>query len=442
MTKKPDIPLTTRALGVALGVAVVMGACSEGSDVLSPSTGSAPDTGELLPSDPLTDESGVADSAGDGSGDPGAATGGPLVWPETPFSLAPVVTLDQPIALVTRSGSSHLWLAERTGQVRLVERSVDGAGTEEFQLVDQPVVDLSDLITTEGEGGLLGIVFSDDGERLYIHYTDSGGDNVVSEVPMGETTADLDQERILLQVPQPYSNHNGGDLTIGPDGMLYISLGDGGSGGDPGNHGQNPATLLGTILRIDPSPDGSQAYTIPDDNPFVDAGDGSRGEVWAWGLRNPWRFSFDATLGDLWIADVGQAMYEEVNVLLDEGKGPGWGANLGWNLMEGYESFSGPAPEGHVAPVYVYDHSNGRCSITGGYVYRGQALAELDGVYLYSDYCSGEITGLQLDGGELLVANLQLDYQPRTVISFGQGPDGEIYVLEQGGLVSRLQPSG
>ena len=426
---------------------VMIGACSDGSEVSSQSTVSggtagAPEASDTAPDASSTGEPAAGEpDAGSEESSAGEGTEEP-VWPEVPFSLAPIVTLDQPTVLISRPGSPHLWLAERQGRVRLVERTVDSdAETEQLELRDRPVADLSGQVTTDGEGGLLGMVFSADGQRLYLHYTDPAGDSVVSEVPMVDETADLSQERILLQVDQPYSNHNGGVLTFGPDGMLYIGFGDGGSRDDPEGNGQDPTTLLGAILRLDPSPDGSKAYTIPADNPFAGSTDGRRPEIWVWGVRNPWRFSFDASNGDLWIADVGQDTFEEVNRLVDEGQGPGRGANLGWNLMEAHESFSGQPPADHIAPVYAYRHDNGRCSITGGYVYRGRLLTEHHGIHLYSDYCSGEITGLQVGADGSLVANLQLDYQPQAVISFGQGPDGEIYVLEQGGQVSRLEPA-
>ncbi|MCP4224604.1 MAG: PQQ-dependent sugar dehydrogenase [Actinomycetia bacterium] len=425
-------------IGLTFGLLVTASACSSGSDdSIDPA-----DSGDLaVPADrsstPGDGSSNTSDPAGGGSTELTTEDTG---WVEERFALVPIVDLDQPTVLTSRPGSPDLWLAERAGRVRLVERDLDpDAGVERLRLRQEAVIDLTSQVTTEVEGGLLGMAFSADGQQLYLHYTDQGGDSVVSEVPMGEETADLAQERILLRVEQPYPNHNGGHVTFGPDGMLYIGLGDGGSGGDPEGNGQNTNTLLGAILRIDPAPNGAKAYTIPADNPFVDTNDGSRPEIWVWGLRNPWRFSFDAATGNLWIADVGQDEVEEINQLVDQGQGPGRGANLGWNLMEANEPFAGAAPAGHVAPLYAYRHDGGRCSVTGGYVYRGEQVAALDGVYLYSDYCSGGITGLQAGVDGLVVADLQLDEEPDAVIGFGQGPDGEVYVLEQGGMVSRIQ---
>jgi glucose/arabinose dehydrogenase len=320
-----------------------------------------------------------------------------------------------------------------------VERTVDDeARTEELRLVPDPVLDLSDQISTEGEGGLLGLVFSADGDRFYVDYTDSEGDTVVSSFAVDGDTVSAEDEQVLLTVDQPYSNHNGGDLQIGPDGYLYIALGDGGSADDPEGHGQDTSTLLGSVLRIEPSPGGEAPYLIPPDNPFVDD-DEARPEIWLYGARNPWRFSFDADTGDLWVGDVGQNEVEEIDHL-PAADGSGRGANLGWNLMEGNEPFAGDEPADHVGPVHTYSHEAGACSVTGGHVYRGDAIPQLDGVYLYSDYCTGGIAGIQLvDGGEPVVAPLTMEATPLNVVSFGVGPDGEAYVLEQGGRVSRIQ---
>ncbi|MEL7158744.1 MAG: PQQ-dependent sugar dehydrogenase, partial [Actinomycetota bacterium] len=277
-----------------------------------------------------------------------------------------------------------------------------------------------------------------DGERLYLHYTKRNGDNVISEFPVPAATNEAGAERVLLEVPEPYSNHNGGDLTFGPDGHLYIGLGDGGAGGDPEQNGQDLTTLLGAILRIEPTANGDQAYTVPADNPYADGVEG-RPEIWTWGLRNPWRFSFDAATGDLWIADVGQNLMEEINRLPAD-SGGGRGANLGWNRLEGTLAFAGDPPDEHVLPIFEYDHNDGRCSVTGGFVYRGGTLPVLDGVYLYADYCVAGIAGLATAGNDApRVAELNLDRRPANVISFGQGPDGEIYVMEAEGAVSRIQ---
>ena len=225
-----------------------------------------------------------------------------------------------------------------------------------------------------------------------------------------------------MEVEQPFRNHNGGMIAFGPDGMLYVGLGDGGSAGDPSGNGQNPGTLLGTILRIDPEqPAQGAPYAIPADNPFVGES-GARGEVWAYGLRNPWRFSFDSKTGDLWVGDVGQNALEEVNIVYP-------GVNYGWNVMEGTSCFRSPSCTGDnlQAPVAEYGHSLG-CSITGGYVYRGQRVRELEGVYLYADFCSGRIWGLRHDGAAV-TAQAELAKAPFEISSFGEDAEGEVYVV-------------
>ncbi|MGI9616195.1 MAG: PQQ-dependent sugar dehydrogenase [Acidimicrobiales bacterium] len=366
------------------------------------------------------------------------ATVGP--WGETVFDLEPVGSLTQPIALTNRPGSEHLWVAERDGRVRLIERVIDvDAGTEQFVQTTEVVVDITDKVNADGEGGLLGIAFSADGSLLYLHYTDTDFTSIVSEMPMAETTADRNAERVLLEVPQPFRNHNGGDLHLGPDGLLYTGFGDGGSGDDPLDSGQDTETVLGAMLRLDPTPSGDTPYTVPADNPFATSGGAP--EIWAWGLRNPWRFSFDQATGDLWIGDVGQGRVEEIDFAANTGDGsPGRAANFGWNRMEGNESFTGEEPADHVGPIHTYTHESERCSVTGGYVYRGALTLTLSGVYVFADYCSNELFGIErLADGSNAVSQLILNRAPQNVISFGQGPDGEVYVLEIGGRISRLQ---
>lgn len=402
------------------------------------------DTGEATAVDTTASE-----AAGDTNGgtttdqDPAPGTAAPSArtgsWTETAFTLETVANLAQPIGMTFRPGDNDLWLIERAGRVRLLQRTIDeAAGTETLDLVGTPVIDITSQVTTEGEGGLLGITFHPEGEHLYLHYTNRNGDNVISEFPVPAATNEAGTERVLLEVPEPFSNHNGGDLAFGSDGYLYIGLGDGGAAGDPEQNGQDLTTLLGAILRIDPAATSGAPYSVPPDNPYADGAQG-RPEIWTWGLRNPWRFSFDAATGDLWIADVGQNVMEEINRLSTD-EGAGRGANLGWNRLEGTLPFEGDAPAEHVLPLFEYDHGGGRCSVTGGYVYRGQTLPVLDGVYLYADYCVDGIAGLRPNAdGTLEVAELSVDRRPTSVISFGQGPDGEIYVMEAEGAVSRLQ---
>lgn len=352
-------------------------------------------------------------------------------WVGQAYALEPVVDLDEPIALVERPGSTDLWIAERSGRVRRV--STDG------EAADEVVLDLTDSTTTDGERGLLGLAFSTDGGLLYVSYTDTDGASIVAEYAMGDTSAAADSARVLLDVAQPFPNHNGGQIAVGPDGLLYIGLGDGGGGGDPERNGQNADTLLGSIVRIDPTPSGGEEYTIPADNPFFSGGGAP--EIFLFGLRNPWRFSFDEPSGDLWIADVGQNLIEEITVIPSGTRSAGSAAgNLGWPILEGNDPFDGDqAPDNHIPPLFTYQHADNRCSVTGGYVYRGPSIQNLTGAYTFGDFCTGEIFGLQeLASGEVIVGNLVVDRQVDQLISFGAGPDGELYVLEAGGQVSRL----
>ncbi len=448
----PPSPWSRTALGVGLAACLLLAACGDSSvgpggdgDLVDnasaePATTAAPQVDGGNTVDETTTDEGDTDTADETpAATAPSATGS--AWTDVEFQLETVANLAQPIGMTYRPGEDDLWIIERAGRVRLVERTIDlAAGTETLDLLGDPIIDLSRQITTDGEGGLLGMAFGPDGEHLYLHYTDREGDNVISEFPLPADTNVAGEERILLTVPEPYSNHNGGDLAFGPDDMLYISLGDGGSSEDPENNGQDPTTLLGSILRIDPTPSADAPYTIPADNPFASATGGERAEIWNWGLRNPWRMSFDADTGDFWIADVGQYAIEEIN-RLDAGDPAVPGANLGWRLREGTQEFAGDVPADHIGPVYEYNHEDGRCSVTGGYVYRGPTLPALDGVYLYADFCAPGVAGVQVDtdGTVTALSELSLDRQPVNVISFGQGPGGEVYVMEVDGAVSRIQ---
>ncbi len=312
------------------------------------------------------------------------------------------------------------------------------------------MLDVSDEISTDGERGLLGIAFSSDGRKLYVDYTDTDGNTHVVEYPMDGDRADTRNQRELLFVSQPFPNHNGGRLVFGPDGYLYIGLGDGGSSGDPDGNGQNTQALLGKILRIDPeAPTADRPYAIPDGNPFADgagSAEGTRGapEVWLYGVRNPWRFSFDPINGDLWIGDVGQDLIEEVDQLPSFlGRDAGKGANLGWNEMEGSKSFEGGSPpDGAVSPVFDYPHSTGNCSVTGGFVYRGSVIPDLQGVYVFADYCVGDIRGLLARNAVRLdERSLGIPVDGGQVTSFGEDADGELYVLSAAGPVYRIEPA-
>jgi glucose/arabinose dehydrogenase len=376
-------------------------------------------------------------TACEGAGTPSVATTAP---PSTtsasspPSSLAAVrvrlvevATLEQPLALAVRSGDSALYVAQKTGKVVAVR---DGT----VDLVT--VLDLTEQVSLGGEQGLLGLAFSPDGRDVYVNYTDTNGDTHVTGYEMRGGRADPATRRDVLFVEQPYANHNGGNLAFGPDGYLYIGLGDGGSGGDPHGNGQSLATLLGKMLRIDPVPSGDRAYRIPADNPFVGR-DGARPEIWAYGLRNPWRYSFDRLTDDLWIGDVGQSAWEEVDV--QRASSPG-GENYGWNRMEGdhrYDDADPPADA--VPPVFEYSHDDGGCVVTGGYVYRGESIPDLVGAYVFADFCIGELEAIRAEGKRVVEHRVLGPVVPN-ISSFGEDARGELYAMSLDGSLYRLVP--
>ncbi|MCW5888182.1 MAG: PQQ-dependent sugar dehydrogenase [Anaerolineales bacterium] len=336
----------------------------------------------------------------------------------------------QPL-LVTHAGdgSGRLFVVEQQGMIIVLENG---------QRLATPFLDIRYEVGSDGnEQGLLGLAFHPDFENngyFYVNYTGLGGNTVISrfQVSADGTVADANSEMPILYIAQPYSNHNGGHLEFGPDGYLYIGSGDGGSGGDPQGNGQSRETLLGKLLRLDVNVDGP--YGIPADNPFVSGG--GLDEIWAYGLRNPWRFSFDRATGDLYIADVGQGEWEEVHVLP---AGTGKGANLGWNYYEGTHAYEGtpPGEQAFEFPVVEYTHGQ-RCSITGGYVYRGAALPAWNGIYFFGDFCSGEVLGLyQAADGQW---NNQVLWDSGALItSFGQDEAGELYLVDRNGGIYQLQ---
>ena len=340
------------------------------------------------------------------------------------MSLVRVASIAQPVALAVRSGDPAMYVALKTGEIMAIR---DG------RLDRNPVLDLSAAVSLGGEQGLLGIAFAPDGRHLFVNFTDVVGNTRVLSYAMRGDEVDPSSRRLMLAVEQPYSNHNGGNLVFGPDGDLYIGLGDGGSGGDPHGNGQSLETLLGKMLRIEPTPDAAEPYAVPSDNPFVDR-DNARPEIWAYGLRNPWRYSFDRATGDLWIGDVGQDAWEEVDRLP---AGDGAGANLGWNVLEGSHPYAGDALPGAVLPVYEYAHADGGCVVTGGYVYRGTAIEDLIGSYVFADFCLGEL--LALPAGA--TRPVDLGAHVSDVSSFGEDDDGELYVLSLSDGVFRLEPA-
>ena len=365
---------------------------------------------------------------------PTAIPATPVTPRATTVGLRKVVDNVEPLTYLTHANdnTARLYLVTKVGRVLVL------AGSPGIVRA-QPFLDITDRVGSDAsERGLLSIAFSpryaDDG-AFYAYYTNLRGDVVVSRFSAARDTAQADpaSEQILLTVAEPFPNHNGGQLQFGPDGMLYIGIGDGGSQGDPNGNGQNTQALLGKILRIDVSTAG-QAYTAPPDNPLQS--NGGRAEVWAYGLRNPWRFSFDRTTGDLYIADVGQDTYEEIDYQPAGDKG---GQNYGWNLYEGFEPYKGGgATAGLTMPAYAYSHALG-CSITGGYVYRGKNIPALAGAYLYADYCTGHLWSLQRgsDGkwGNTLLAELG-----QGISSFGEDAQGELYAVALRGAVYQITP--
>jgi glucose/arabinose dehydrogenase len=328
---------------------------------------------------------------------------------------------------LTHAEDDKLYVVEQPGQVKVFDTQGKAVGI---------FLDITDRTRASGgEQGLLGLAFHPDFKsngRIFINYTDAQGATVVAEyqTAVDRSKADSGSERIVLRIEQPYGNHNGGQVKFGPDGYLYIGMGDGGAGGDPLNSGQDRTTLLGAMLRIDV--DGEQPYAIPADNPYAQ-GDG-RPEIWATGLRNPWRFSFDAELGDLYIGDVGQNRVEEINFQPAASKG---GENYGWRVLEGNDCFAASpcAREPMTAPIATYNHDRG-CSVTGGYVYRGTRISELTGSYIFGDFCTGTVWALRRD---------DTDWQIRTIAStnlrissFGEGNNGELYMIDLRGTVYRL----
>jgi glucose/arabinose dehydrogenase len=293
-------------------------------------------------------------------------------------------------------------------------------------------LDLSNNLTHGNEQGFLGATFSPDGGRLYVDYTDANGDTNVDEYEMRGDDADPATRRRVLFLEQPFPNHNGGEVTFGPDGMLYIGLGDGGGAGDTQGSGQNLSVLLGKILRINPAPVAGATYTVPKNNPFVGRPGAAR-EVWMWGLRNPWRFSFDRATSDVWIGDVGQNAYEEI----DFARAGEQGVNWGWNPREGFHAYAGSRPAGARDPIVETSHDDGNCAIVGGYVYRGRAIPALDGVYVFSDNCRPNIDAVVQRGGRA-IAQRDLGVSVDALTTFGEDRTGELYAAARDGTIYRF----
>jgi glucose/arabinose dehydrogenase len=364
----------------------------------------------------------MGDRSVGGTAGPVAGSSPVAVAPKGSIGLTRLATFEQPLALAVRRDDPALYVAEKGGRVRaLRDGRVDPA----------PVLDLSDQVSggdvfSGNEQGLLGLAFSPDGRHLYVNYTDRDGDTRVVEFAMDAGRANLASRRELLTVDQPYANHNGGHVTFGPDGMFYVGLGDGGWRGDPHNNAQRLDTLLGKLLRIDPRPQGGRPYGIPADNPFVGRAD-ARPEIWAYGLRNPWRFSFDRQTGDLWIGDVGQERTDEIDFVPSSSRG---GENYGWNRLEGARPFRGSVPASTVPPVHDHVLSGGNCAVIGGFVYRGNRIPALQGTYIYGDFCADQILGLRRDGNR--VEHAALGLAMNRLSAFGQDHNGELYAMALG----------
>jgi len=357
----------------------------------------------------------------------------PVAFPNISFNR--MIFLTSP-----NDGTNRIFVVLQAGKIMTFPNEKDANAAAVF-------LDISDRITDAGnEQGLLGLAFDPNYSTngyFYVYYTASAGLRhvVVSRFSVSSAdpnSANPNSELVILQIPQPpsYNNHNGGMLAFGPDGDLYVGVGDGGSEGDPMGNGQNMSTLLGKILRIDVrNASEDHPYGIPADNPFVGKS-GARGEIWAYGLRNPWRFSFDSVTGQLWVGDVGQDRYEEVDIVAR-------GGNYGWNIMEGFSCYSPSAgcdKAGLQLPVSVYPHTMG-CAIMGGYVYRGDAIPALAGVYVYGDYCNGNIWGLEYDGSTVTY-HAELADAGQSISSFGVDSSGNLYVLSFNGNIYRLELSG
>lgn len=427
-------------LVTAAAAALVIGGCSDDPPSANPSPAQSTPTDAPR----ATSTSAATPTSGPAPTDTGGASSSPTtaVAPSTPNATQPptpgpeprvelrvVAEIDNPVDLALRPGDPTMYIVQQDGFVRVVRDGV---------LDETPVLDIRDRVRSGGEQGLLGLAFHPSAPLAYVNYTDRDGDTVVAEIPVeADGSLDADGERTVLSIDQPYANHNGGRLVFGPDGMLYIGMGDGGSQGDPERRALDVGELLGKLLRIDPVASGGEPYSVPGDNPFVGQR-GARGEIWSIGLRNPWRFGFDQLTGDLWIADVGGSSWEEIDVAWAD-DGAGKGRSFGWSAYEADQRLNRDQPgEGHVGPIHAYDHDQG-CSISGGARYRGGAIPALAGWYVYSDYCGGSLVAIEiLDRG--VGREVELASGLDSVSGVVEGPGGELYVLSLSGTVSLVTP--
>ena len=359
-----------------------------------------------------------------------AISTGPLPIPAV--TLADAGQFDTPVELFSRSGDQRHFVVEQNGRIMAAD-----------DLSSEVVLDITDLTAADGERGLLGAAFHPAQNFAYVHYTDANGTTVVDEYAIDPVTAIFDptSRREVLTVKQPFGNHNGGELAFGPDGLLYLGLGDGGSADDPQRNSLALASRLGKILRIDPRQSGDKPFTIPADNPFVGV-EGADPTIWALGLRNPWKFSFDAPTGDLWIADVGQGDLEEINYApATDGQGAGRGLSFGWSAFEGTAPFNDDQdPDGHTPPIVEYSHDDGNCSVSGGVIYRGDAIADLQGWFVYGDFCSGQIWGYDPTSRPDAPIIIELAQQPN-LAAIAIGGEGDLFAVSNIGIVRRFVPA-
>ena len=380
----------TRAVAacVAFALALALVACGDDDDRGAATTTTSSTASTASPTT-------TSEASADGSTPLGALS----------LRLTEVAEVDQPLALAVRRDVPGFYLAEKGGRVQYVPAPGEDA---------QEVLDIADDVSDGGEQGLLGLTFAPAGDRMYVSYTNNDGDTRVDEYAMGDGPTDVGERQDVFAIDQPYGNHNGGNIVFGPDGWLWLGLGDGGAGGDPHNNAQNPDSLLGKLLRLDPETFEPQVYAL--------------------GLRNPWRFSFDRETGDLWIGDVGQGAVEEID-FLHAGTSPG--SNFGWNLLEGTQPYEADEAPGSLLPVFEYGRGEGQ-SVVGGHVYRGAAHPGLRGTYLFADAYVGELRALRRVGDHTEHHALGVRVPGGVVSSFGEDADGELYVLSLGGGVYRI----
>jgi glucose/arabinose dehydrogenase len=410
-----------------VALAVMLTAC--GADGAGSAT-TAPDT-------PTTAAPASAAPPTDTTGGTTADSAPPVTAPTATPSPADITLtevfgdLDRPVEMVWRDGDADPFVVLQRGRIVRVR-----GGT-----VDGTVLDVRDELGDEGEQGLLGLAFHPTQDLAYTYTTARDGTLTINEYSVGDDGAfDTTSRRTLLSIDHPNGNHNGGKLVFGPDGYLYIGTGDGGAADDPDRNGLDLDSLLGKLLRIDPRADGGAPYSVPSDNPFVNS-PGARPEVWSYGLRNPWRFSFDPASGDLWIGDVGQGEWEEID-LSPAADGGGRAVNFGWSAFEGTHRFNDDQPaDGATMPVHEYSHNEGGCSVTGGVVYRGDAISTLTGWYLFADYCSGQVWALRTAAGGAAEV-VELVGSAGNIAAIVAGPDNALYLLDHNsGRILRIDPA-